>query len=219
MTDHAISDRAYHVQHVVTGRSGLPRDVFVQDWAFLDDTGGDAADPQSVAENAALWLSEFYTTDYAGHSINDYLSQEVVTSVVHVYRLTDPTPRPRYSSSCAVFPNGSYPQQPMQVALRLSLVAERNLPSHRGGPYLGPWGTNAIQNPGEPYVRTELVNTIMAAAEAKLGSFHELTWCLWSRKDNVFRDVTGGWVDNRFDVIRSRGELSGTSRGSFGEYL
>jgi len=99
--------------------------------------------------------------------------------------------------------------QPREIALCLSFYSQRNLPRNRGRLYIPvvlPGGALG-QRPS-----TEQMDFIGALAPIFEGlGGADVDWCVYSRRDNVARPVTNWWVDNEWDVIRSRG-LRGDTR-------
>lgn len=118
-----------------------------------------------------------------------------------------------------VFPNGEAIRDagqapastcPRELAVCLSFYAERNLPRQRGrlycpvpiyftGTVLGNRPTGALRTKPAALV------PIFAA----LGGV-DVDWVVWSKRDGVARKVTNWWVDDEWDVQRSRGLRSTT---------
>jgi hypothetical protein len=107
---------------------------------------------------------------------------------------------------------------PREIALCLSFYAERNVPRQRGRLYV-PF---CLQSTSSTVGRRPTVPQQQRVADlvpifAGLGG-PDVDWGIWSTRDNEFRKVTNWWVDNEWDVIRSRGQrsdsrLSGTTSG------
>jgi len=131
---------------------------------------------------------------------------------VRAYDMDDAMPRPEKAYK-KIAGTGSAPQGPGQVALCLSYYADRNLPSQRGRIYIGPWETPALM-PTTPQL-TSLQT--LANALAGLGGAN-VDWSLFSPKKQTHTRLTNWWVDDSWDILRSRkldavGRISGTING------
>lgn len=119
---------------------------------------------------------------------------------IRAYNMEDPTPRPVKARKTGSV-TGTALTGPRQIACCLSYFADRNLPRQRGRIYIGPWGTagNALY----PGVSTQ--NEVIALAQplADLGGVN-VDWSLWSPTTQQHTRITNAWVDNSWDVIRSR---------------
>lgn len=99
---------------------------------------------------------------------------------------------------------------PRELAMCLSFFAERNVARRRGRLYI----PCPILTGGSPVVRPSLTNrqkvAELAPIFAGLGGA-DVDWVVYSRADDTGRKVTDWWVDDEWDVIRSRG-LTRTTR-------
>lgn len=114
------------------------------------------------------------------------------------YNMDDPEPRPqRYLKRQQV--TGSSPEGPHQISLALSYYADRNLPRQRGRIYIGPWSS-----PGLNATVTQ-TTAVMALPPllAGLGGLN-VDWSLWSPTTQTHTRINHAWVDNSWDVVRSR---------------
>ena len=104
-----------------------------------------------------------------------------------------------------------------EVALCLSYYSEVNRPRYRGRLYLPCYAMGMSTAGARPALTAQTKASELVPILADLGGT-EVDWCVWSRRDAVARPVTNWWVDNAFDVVRSRG-LRATSRleGTAGE--
>lgn len=179
--------------------SGLARDYFVNTVHFngVGTFLANETDVQSIA-------NDLVTAWKAFPNVGTF--REVRAKV---YNLDDAQPRPLRAEAVAnagAFPASTHPRE---VALCLSYYADRNLKRHRGRLYipLELLGAGAGVRPTAQQMTdckalyTRLVN---------LGGT-DLEWSVFSRMDNVHRQVQHGWVDDEWDVIRSRG-LRATTR-------
>lgn len=105
---------------------------------------------------------------------------------------------------------------PREIALCLSYFAERNLPRQRGRLYV-PF---TLVSGGTPAVRPTLAHRQKVAELvpifAGLGGV-DVDWVVWSRADREARKVTDYWIDDEWDVVRSRGmERTARTTGTTG---
>lgn len=87
--------------------------------------------------------------------------------------------------------------------------------SRRGRVYLGPLGGTTIAYDGggyrvivAPAFRTAVLNAYAASKSGWGGGTNNARHVIYSRKQAVAHPVTKIWVDDAFDVVRSRGEAS-----------
>ena len=124
---------------------------------------------------------------------------------------------------------GSYPSE---VATCLSVTATatgipehapggaRPKSRHRGRIFIGPVSnlTSATVGATSEIVVSDPYRQVLAAAATKLieeAGQNNITWVIWSRTDNALRPITGGFVDDAYDTVRSRGQKPST-RTNFG---
>lgn len=101
--------------------------------------------------------------------------------------------------------------QPRELACCLSYYADRNIPRHRGRLYIPAFLASPSSAPAlKP--STAYTDKIAALVPifAGLGGA-DIDWCVWSRADSSARKVEHWWIDDDWDVVRSRG-LRPTSR-------
>lgn len=200
------------VQVQMQGATGLPTDVFVNNFYFR------TAPLNTVDENAgamAGMLDAFYGTAHGGaaNSISE-LMPSTFNSVKYVfYDLGNTPPRypvvPQGSSDPFIeaswLPSGGASTLPEEVALCCSFKAGDG-PRRRGRVYLGPWIPSTTQNTGTRSRPTAaLQETIQQAAKNMAESTLNSTWVVCSPTDAGAYDVLEGWVDNAWDTQRSRG--------------
>jgi hypothetical protein len=179
------------IQHA---NSNLPEDRRVNVLAFRDVVG--ATEYDELAGDLADIYQPFLTN----------VGTDCASVEVRVYNKADAEPREALGSASravGVSPGG----MPYEVACCLSFYSDRNLPRNRGRIFLGPFnGSLTSDRPGA--LRQEILD--LATDFANLGGVN-IQWCVWSRRDNAFKQVSNAWVDNAWDTIRSRG-LKPTSR-------
>lgn len=121
---------------------------------------------------------------------------------IRAYNMDDPKPRP-VKARTTIQVSGTAPTGPRQVALCLSYYADRNLPRQRGRIFCGPWTADA-QFPAASQT-AELIT--LANALAGLGGLN-VDWSLYSPTNGTNTRINHGWVDNSWDIIRSRKTLA-----------
>lgn len=127
---------------------------------------------------------------------------------VRAYDMGDAEPRPPKATK-VLAATGTAQSFVPQVALCLSYYADRNLPRQRGRIYVGPFGGGAITL-GRPSP-TQMSDVLALATEfSNLGGIN-VDWSLYSPTTGSNTRISNAWVDNSWDIIRSR-KLPGTSR-------
>lgn len=217
------------------GASGLPHDVYVNDFAF---TGYDTGNPTMADEVTTAIADAFYNNagSTAGVSVGYLLSPGISRAAdgvtVDIYDLTghldgSPHGSPIATRSFTLDASGDIYALPEEVAIALSIhgdlsgVVERQpnpaypptLPKffrpaarRRGRLFIGPLALNqAITESGESRVSTQ-AKTVLTYAATALWDVFAGGWCVWSRADETLYSVTGGWVDDAFDTQRRRGD-------------
>ena len=131
---------------------------------------------------------------------------------VKTYNMEDAKPRPIKGDATYLIPTTSTSESgPREVALCLSYWATRNLPRNRGRIYTGPWITGT-ERPAPAAIA--LLQTLKQGL-ANIGGT-DIQWCVYSPTTPgglglQFKKVSGAWIDNEWDTIRSRG-LRATTR-------
>jgi len=92
---------------------------------------------------------------------------------------------------------------PRELAVCLSFFGTRNLPRQRGRLYIPQFMAGA--GPGlRPTAGMQAKVGELAPIFSDLGGV-DVDWCVYSRITSTPHSVTNWWVDNEWDVIRSRG--------------
>lgn len=92
---------------------------------------------------------------------------------------------------------------PRQLALALSYYADLNRPKRRGRLYL-PAHLLTSAPGGRPNTSQMQKVADLVPIFSGLGGVN-VDWGVWSRRDRTFRKTSNYWVDDEWDVIRSRG--------------
>jgi len=174
--------------------SAFPRDKVIITPHFND--AGALTDPQSLCDDLAAALDAWFPTP-AELKVTAYDAQ----GTPPVYPQGETILRPTATTPSS---------QPREVACCLSFYSERNLPRQRGRLYI----PLQFLTSGAPGVRP---NTTVTGKVAALAPIFEalggpdVDWSVFSRITNTPHPVTNWWVDNEWDVMRSRG-LRGDTR-------
>ena len=220
-----MAPKNYLAQIALKSTSGLATDAYVVDQVVTDTTG--VIDPDTVAlDIAGKWVDFYNNVDDAGHSIVSKLSPQIRTEFdVSLYDITAHLAGTPFGSPIAVHAGDLGARSaagplPEECAIALSVTADiagvveksgatRPRARRRGRLFLGPWAQNAVAGPvgGHTFIDIDLQHSIcFQAAAMRAGMLEQdLEWGVWSRKDAVVRPVVGGFLDNAFDTIRSRG--------------
>jgi len=126
-----------------------------------------------------------------------------------MYDMAEPTPREIQGEFTNTTPTQSAsPVAPREVALCLSYHSDRNLPRKRGRIYVGPWATGFMSERPQAASITSLQD--LRTGLANIGGT-DVQWCIYSPTRSlpgqtpVFEQVKGGWIDDEWDTVRSRG--------------
>lgn len=183
------------VRMIVSVRDSVatPQKESVVNTIYLN-VSGSVDDPDYAALAQDLWT----TWSIRQWAVGRYID-------VRAYDMRDAEPRPQRARVANVA-SGTRVDSVGQVALCLSYYADRNLPRQRGRLYLGPWGGL------NPRPSTQQMNQALGLADglADLGGLN-VDWSLWSPTTQQHTRINHAWVDDSWDIIRSR-KLPGTSR-------
>lgn len=221
------------IRAVMQSTSGLPQDVIVNDFAFHQIAG--VPTDAELTELGAL-VSDFYRADVAtGQCVSDYIGESVNRGATHelqYYTITaGAMGSPRFTedwlgpTAPAVTDN-----LPTECAAVISFHADltgvleesgatRPRARRRGRLFIGPLtlGAVTIGDP-QPVLNTTFRTTMQQAMTNMClnaqSNPQPANFSVWSRSDNVLREVVGGWTDNAPDTQRRRGQAA-TARATF----
>ena len=128
---------------------------------------------------------------------------------VTAYRV-GPAPQPPIATKVENLGNGAAIPGNRETALCLSYWNVRSNPRRRGRMFLPAAITGQSVNDPRPSAGLQTRALDLAAAIAGLGGVN-VDWVVYSPTDGSSHPVVGAWVDNAWDVVRSRG-LAPTAR-------
>lgn len=218
MADPIIADH-YRYQVVFRGQSGLPEDVFINNFVFRNDGLPNAS---IMADTVETMLRAFYEGETAqALSISRYLAWSGIAGVeLRQYDLGQSPPRlPTVRSNLLTVPTSQQGSPlPREVSACLSYESEKRGPRGRGRIYLGPLTTQTVdEENGYTRVKDSFRDTIADRALDLIDSTENATWVLLSPTDGDTTRIVGGYVDDAFDTQRSRGKAP-AARKFFGSY-
>jgi hypothetical protein len=145
-------------------------------------------------------------TDDLAAALNTWCTATDPQLTVSAYNLQGT--KPNYPLAQTKTNIGSFPTPgaPGELALCLSFYADQNQPRRRGRLYVPVWAAGAAGSDMQSVASAGLMTKVGALAPifANLGGAN-VDWGVWSRVDNAFHKATNYWVDNAWDVQRSRG--------------
>jgi hypothetical protein len=205
-------------QVALPNSGGIPSDTATNTWHFLQ-TGGS---PETAADDALTMLDAFY------QDIQGIFSSIVNSPLdVTIYDLEDAVPRiPIHTGVIAITP-GSGGNLPNEVAICLSFQGTQvsgNPPARRRGRiFLGPLDAGTVDTGGSDVPVSDATCGLIRDSADTLrlaGGSLDCSWATfspttagappWSVGEIAASTLTvvGGWCDNAFDTIRSRGSVA-----------
>jgi hypothetical protein len=196
----------YHAMAIRAGLSGVPEDVFVNNFTFLADD-----DKVTAADDITAALVDFYDTPGPTRAINAYRSRALADLMTFkIYKLSDLKPRePLIRTHTTTVAKASTQVIPEEVAICLSFsAAAPHTPRRRGRIYIGPLTAVAcVEEDVTGCCRiTNAAQADISAAAVRLANHVDAGWLIHSMVGaGTFAAVETGWVDNAFDTQRKRG--------------
>lgn len=225
-----------HVVAVFEHLTGVVEDRVMNTWAFETPSAGVVT---GEVDDVTAALEEFYndTITSTSHTVAHYLGEQLDRGAgVSTFEYYDvgafmsgaPHGSPfRIDTWSLGATNPGADGIPSELAVCLSYHGNltgipeesgltRPRARRRGRVYLGPLSQIAMESEagtGRSRVATQCRDTIAESAD-RLMAHTDVQWNVWSRADSAFTSVTGGFVDDAFDVQRRRGERA-VSRSVF----
>lgn len=200
--------------------SGNPADSVTNTWYF------DIEEPEIGTTDVALMNTAFDKLEVFYNAIDGFYPSIVQPTITLTgYDLSHPTPRTPVHTRDFLFTPTTTASLPQEVAVVLSFQAapESGLPQarRRGRVFIGPLHINVLEHVtgvgptlGAAF-RTVLRDAALALrnSDGGVGPGEETQWAVYSPTTRAggaslpdsMHDVDSGWVDNAFDIVRSRG--------------
>jgi len=185
----------YRLQTAIAADTTFPRDYLVMTPHF--DDGAIGTDPQNLCDDLAAAINT-WTGGGREVKVTAYNAQ---------------SPAPSFPLGEKILNQGLSPSAslPREIACCLSFFAGRNLPRQRGRLYVPAFLSGAVNSVRPSAAVRDYVAQLVPIFTGLGGN--DVDWSVYSRVDNVARSVTNWWVDDEWDVVRSRG-LRPTTRTS-----
>jgi len=205
---------------VVPRDTGLPEDDMVMDWAFFCDPLG-----ASTLEDLATWLEAFYSSVASGDvgygartkSVAGWTCSSVLgdNATAKFWQIDHGPPVNLTFLEQHAFSWDAENGNPLPEECAVRLTAHGVLDGgeadrrRRGGWFLGGGiqkDAAAFPVAGRVLVHDDMLTDMRSAARNGHDTqVADTAWSIWSRAEAGLIPVVGGWVDNAFDTIRSRG--------------
>lgn len=192
-------------------KSGLPRDVSQLTFAFNGPSPSSGVYDEITAR-VQSWINVMPPTGSA--ALSRYISQVVdrPKCFIEIYDISSlPAGPPKHRHQFTLGTSASGQSLPLEVALCSSFQGDRvgvePQRRRRGRVYLGPLNVAAMGGTADdPRPATDLMTNLrLASAELAYENGNDgITWCVWSRKDDLLVTITNGWVNNEWDTQRRR---------------
>lgn len=199
----------------LTRDSGLPEDDVINVMHWRSSAEASDADVFTAITSR---IDAFFT------AMQTWLGSVLTgAGVTEVYDMGDDPPRVPWGNDAFTFTPSASTCLPEEVAVCLSMQATpvSGIPQarRRGRIYVGPLTTGAVSiENGGTFVATNLRNALIAAADdlAAPDTSTSTQLAVFSRQqlqetgsmESAFTPVSGGWVDDAFDIQRRRGSRS-----------
>jgi hypothetical protein len=187
----------WRLQTAISGDTTFPRDAMVITPHFNDV--GITTDPQSLCDDLAAAI---------GAWMEPVDGRQIIVRAYDAQGTPPVLPQGEAIRNLGLAPATFVPRE---LALCLSYYSGNKTPRNRGRLYIPPVWLTALDTPrARPIEAWRVKVGALATVFADLGG-PDVDWCVFSRRDGAAKSVTGWWVDDEWDVIRSRG-LRSTAR-------
>ena len=204
--DPPVPSSEYRALFIRSGRSGLPRDVFVNTLYFLADADKDVG-PSDINDA----LQDFWEgTSGQTHNISYYISQFCLPNVMtKVYKMSDAKPREPIIFEHEDTTSHATGALPEEVAVCLSFSGASPLTARRRGRiFIGPLNPTAMDTEGGT-VKSIVKGTLqvdLSVAAKRLANQTAAGWLVHSSMSGgSYAAVETGWIDDALDIQRRRG--------------
>jgi hypothetical protein len=209
-----MANNIYRIMHIMHAADALAADDVVNTYHVVAPDTYDISTGWTAVDTA---IKTFYNFMLAYTSV-DYNAHRGIKW----YNLADPQPRvPIHVIDYTYTGTIGTTSAPHEVSLAVSFHAQIFSGDvgrrHRGRVYLGPFTalTASVARPGSSSVTAiaGAFDTMRLAIPS--GTSSNVHLAVYSRKDNVAREVIGGYIDDEWDTQRRRG-MRASSRTTFG---
>lgn len=237
-----MTDLTNNIKAVVTfpRTTGIARDEVENTFFFAAVGSGVAA----YGDTLAAAIESFYNGVSTGTPLHDWMNISLDRSSLAHIRFYDMLPilaggtstgPPLQDHTFTLGAAGDASLMPDEVAAVLSFHGElTGVPEHdgatrprarrRGRVYIGPLTSNNPEviatTSGLPRIGSTLLLSLEEAGLRLSGTLADdavMNWAVYSRVDNTFYPVVGGFVDNAFDTQRRR-QLDASTRTAWGAF-
>ncbi len=198
--------------------SGKPEDISVNVLHFNSASTGEAA-ADVIRDHVAQLFNVTPPLGFSGNALapiasflSNALSRVANACTVKVYDLATPLPRIPIVRTWTLGPATSTTAKelPAEVALCASIFAGQNVKRRRGRIYFGPFTESALEDDSQ-FQRSRpaviLRDSVFSAVRRMMNlPANTQNLAVHSKADNQTRVVTGGWVDDAWDIQRRRGQ-------------
>lgn len=193
------------------GESGAAEDRFVNVMYFYNS---DLSTLTQIASRLITRIGSFYG------QFAPYLSNFLVNTLeVRFYNMADAPPRvPEIRTSTQLYGNPATNVLPDELSIVATLLPDPPITRRRRGRlYIGPLCADALlfTTTGPALVATPPMTAIANACTQMVADNDQAVWVVHSQTYGGHADITGGFVDNAFDIQRRRG-VDATGRTQWG---
>jgi len=181
----------YRLQVAIMQDTTFPRDQLVMTPHF-DIKGPGAPNPDQLCEDLATGISGWLVTAN---------TRQVTVKAYDAQGSPPVFPVGEAIRNVGLAPSSNSPRE---VACCLSFFSERNIPRRRGRLYVPYVLTTTSSPPARPSPVTRQKIADLVPILTGLGGI-DVDWSVYSRVDNTARPVTNWYVDDEWDIVRSRG--------------
>lgn len=181
----------FRAQCSVWNDSVAPRDACVINPCF-HDAGFVLNDAQGLADDMMGVLTS--------------MAPAGTQKAVKLYDVTKPPPNPPIAVKLDTVGGAPASVAPRELAICLSFYSEDNVKRKRGRLYVPlHWVSATTPSLGNRPSSTHRSSVAFLADGLKNLGGIDVDWVVWSEKDQAHRPVTDWYVDDEWDVVRSRG--------------
>jgi len=186
-----------------------PPEDYLATSVFFANVGGSLTS-SSDWTTAATTVLHAFSGGYTPSGGSPFLLYRAAGITVKGYDLADAKPRPVRALVNYVPPGYMVPgnMAPNELAVPLRFYSQRNTKDQRGRIYVGAWQRSQAYRTVQSTDMTSVLNLGLALFDIAVhgSGFGTLgsTWCVWSRKLNLFWPIDHMWVNDQWAHMESR---------------